>query len=609
MALTSEVYLCKNTKLFPGSEDSYYFASETARKNFFVGKSSNALHFTGLSFIRENRPIRLNVNYETAEECDYLIFCNSAYTSKWIYCFITGVTYVNDNVTDITFMVDPIQTWLPSCTLSNCMVERDTLNTDTKWSAIQNIEDFVKGSMFPTAKGDLMSAISPDISYSNEYVCVVSNAIVAPTGSEVEGRNSFYATFNDKYANNCGRGDNLIYYVFNKSILGTNNAISKLMADLVAETTSGTLFASKYRVFSVMMIPQLCLPTAIISALNASQYAIGAICPDTASFDEVNSHSGVSYRTSWAGVLNSLGIGSFTTANYTSTPKDQTLAISWSTASAGIFENYTAKNNKLFNAPYTKLRILNNMGEAMDLSPEYFGGFTRQPQDLTFYFKVFGFLSISPDLVLFPMDYLGSGSATINPNYRISIAPYPQLPHNEDSFSEWLQQNNISNSIKGAQGLLQVGFGVAGALGSGGALAGPSIGMAAAGITQLTGLASSVHQAKVNGISTNIPNNSGAVASGLNLHKFSWQLLSLRYYDANSCDDYLSKYGYAFNGFKTPSFTKRTKWDYVKTSGAGFSSAPVPAPAQAQILDRLNAGLRLWKGDYLGNYNQTNAIA
>ena len=607
MALISELYLCKNTKLFPGSEDSYYFATETARKNFFVGKSSNALHFTALSYIRETRAVRIPVNIETAEECDYMIFCNADYGNKWYYCFVDECRYINDATTEVSFIIDPVQTWLPSCTLSSCMVERNTLNTDTKWSAIQNIEDFVKGSMFPTAKGDLLTGVSPDTSYSNEYVCVVSNAIIGPSNYTAT---SFKAKFNDRYGKNCGRGDNLIYYIFNTSVLTGNTAVSKCLANLVSEAVSGELWNDKYRVFNVCMVPELCLPTAIITAMKSSVNNIGIICPDTTILDDTIGPGSDTIRGAWANFysLNSIS-GGITASAYITAPKDVTLALSWDNAKVGIFENYTPKNNKLYNAPYTKLRILNNMGEAMDLSPEYFGGFTRQPQDLTFYFKVYGFLSISPDLVLYPMDYLGSGSATINPNYRMSIAPYPQLPYNEDSFAQWLQQNNIANSIKGAQGLLQVGMGIAGIVASGGAATPVTAGMVASGAMSLASLGQSFGQAKSNGISTNIPNNSGAVASGLNLHKFSWQLLSLRYYDANSCDDYLSKYGYAFNGFGTPSFTKRSKWDYVKTNGASFSSAPVPAAAQKQILERLNSGLRMWHGDYLGDYNQNNAIA
>lgn len=611
MALISELYLCKNTKLFPGSEDSYYFATETARKNFFVSKSSNALHFTALSYVRETRAVRIPVNIETAEECDYMIFCNADYGNKWYYCFIDECRYINDATTEVSFIIDPVQTWLPSCTLSSCMINRRTLNSDTKWSNILNKEDFVTGSLYPTAQGNLMSAVSPDTSYANEYVCIVSNAVICPSGSSSGGHYTFYARFNDYYAQNCGRGDNLIYYIFNKSLLGTNSALSQAIADLIAETVSGTLFNDNYRVYSVMMIPELCIPAGAITALKASAYALAAVCPNTSAFDYLDTHVGdtFTYKSKWESFFTTAGVGSFTVASYSSTPKDMTLAISWDTAKVGIFENYSPKNNKLYNSPYTKLRILNNMGEAMDLSPEYFGGFTRQPQDLTFYFKVYGFLSISPDLVLYPMDYLGSGSATINPNYRMSIAPYPQLPHNENSFAEWLQQNNVANAIKGAQGLLQVGFGAAGAIASGGALAAPSVGMAISGATQLAGLTSSFSQAKANGISTNIPNNVGAVASGLNLHKFSWQLLSLRYYDANSCDDFMSKNGYAFNGFGIPSFTYRSKWDYVKAEGASFSNAPVPAQAQREIINRLNSGLRMWHGDYLGDYSQNNAIA
>jgi hypothetical protein len=132
--------------------------------------------------------------------------------------------------------------------------------------------------------------------------------------------------------------------------------------------------------------------------------------------------------------------------------------------------------------------------------------------------------------------------------------------------------------------------------------------MIGGGAASLASLGVDIGRAKSEGISTNIPSNSGATATGMGLHKFSWQLLSMRYFDANSCDDYMSKEGYAFLGFGVPAFTYRTSWDYVKTNGASFASAPIPTDAQRDIIAKLDAGLRLWKGNYLGDYSRSNAI-
>lgn len=594
MSLTTEVYLCKNTKLFPGCTDNYYFANESARKSFFQGKSAAGLHFTALSYQRETRAMRLPVALMHAEECDYLMFNNPAYENKWIYAFIEKCIYINDEVTEVRFIVDPVQTWLPSCTLAPSEILSETVAVDSKFSEIMNIADYISGTFKPHAKGTLTAASD----YATEYVCITSNALICPdkNSSHYDGT-KWQAHFSTEYGNNCGKGDTLCYYVFKLSALTNADFISKALGAMASEAISGTLFAAKYKVLNICMVPAICLPAGAVAHLeSADKTNIACICPDPDRFnDQIDSTAGgdpISLNDCWTSLYTYGSVdGSFEAYSYNASPRVTEAILSLDTASVGIFGGYTPKNNKLYSAPYCKLRILNNMGDAIDLWPQYFTNFSTAPFDFNFRFAIYGILGESPDVVLYPKAYLKSGSNTINPEYRLSMAPFPNLPYNENKFAEWLQQNSISNALRVGKGVMELAVGnIPGAISTG------------------ANMLSEVNNVTSQGISTNLPSNTGAVATALELHAFKWEYLSLQYYDAVNVDNHFKKYGYKVSIFSTPAFNSRVSFDYCQTSDAAFSSAPIPGDMQKELISLMDRGLRLWHGNYLGDYSRDNPI-
>lgn len=63
-------------------------------------------------------------------DCNYIMWNNIVYGSKWFYAFIIAVDYVNPNVCHITYEIDVLQTWAFDYTLNTCYIEREHTETD-----------------------------------------------------------------------------------------------------------------------------------------------------------------------------------------------------------------------------------------------------------------------------------------------------------------------------------------------------------------------------------------------------------------------------------------------------------------------------------------------
>lgn len=69
--------------------------------------------------------IKVEKKCDDLYDCNYMAFTNINYGSKVFYCFIKEVKYINDNVTEIVYEIDPLQTWMFDYTLGSCFVERE----------------------------------------------------------------------------------------------------------------------------------------------------------------------------------------------------------------------------------------------------------------------------------------------------------------------------------------------------------------------------------------------------------------------------------------------------------------------------------------------------
>lgn len=101
------------------------FASLTAQETYFLGLSYVSVD--GSMYQRKDSSIYYPDNYDDLVEYSYVMYQNENYSSKWFYAFITGMEYINDNMTKISIMTDCFQTWQFDLTYKTSFVEREMI--------------------------------------------------------------------------------------------------------------------------------------------------------------------------------------------------------------------------------------------------------------------------------------------------------------------------------------------------------------------------------------------------------------------------------------------------------------------------------------------------
>lgn len=125
----TNIRLLKNVPLDTTYQHTILFTSASAQASYFQGKQKYNL--TGYSYQRVQRGrSRVGIVADNIYDCNYMMFQNTNFGSKWFYAFITGIEYINNACSEITFEIDVMQTWMMDYTLEPCFVEREHSVTD-----------------------------------------------------------------------------------------------------------------------------------------------------------------------------------------------------------------------------------------------------------------------------------------------------------------------------------------------------------------------------------------------------------------------------------------------------------------------------------------------
>ena len=123
-----DLYLCK-TKLENDYKNQLTWNNINTQNEYFNGTVQNT--FNEYTYMKKDSTITVGANIDDIIDCNYLFYINNGFTSKRYYCFITGMTYVNENTTRITIETDCFQTWYFELQYNRCFVEREHVNNDT----------------------------------------------------------------------------------------------------------------------------------------------------------------------------------------------------------------------------------------------------------------------------------------------------------------------------------------------------------------------------------------------------------------------------------------------------------------------------------------------
>lgn len=110
-------------------DDSQHTYAKAAQATYFSSKAKYTL--TNQSYQRLQRGwMSVRIKADDLYDCNYIMFQNTSYGNKWFYAFLKTVEYKNDNVSEIEFEIDDMQTWWFDYNLEVCFVEREHTITD-----------------------------------------------------------------------------------------------------------------------------------------------------------------------------------------------------------------------------------------------------------------------------------------------------------------------------------------------------------------------------------------------------------------------------------------------------------------------------------------------
>lgn len=125
----TNIKILHNVPLENTYDHTIYFATAAAQNTYFAGLVKYNL--TAYTYQRVNKGVmRVSGKADNYYDCNYLMFQNTNFGSKWFYAFITSVEYINNETTELTFEIDVIQTWLFDAHVEECFIERQHSITD-----------------------------------------------------------------------------------------------------------------------------------------------------------------------------------------------------------------------------------------------------------------------------------------------------------------------------------------------------------------------------------------------------------------------------------------------------------------------------------------------
>ena len=551
----SDVYLLK-CPLELDDMNQLTFANAAAQTTYFSGLTKLYLNEGDYTYQRKDGVIRAGALFDDIQQYNYVMYKNTNHGNKWYYAYITGMEYLNDNVTAISIKTDPFQTYQFDLTYKKCFVEREHVNDDTigKHTVPEGLE-------------------------IGEYIVQSSTP------------------YNPKSPN----------YDSNHTVIAQQNLITFQVSDLrplvpIIGNHWYNVTNGLFNGLALFGVQTAAMARKIIQAYDADDKhdAITAIfmCP-TAFFDGC-------IRVELANDVDILVPQDSSKYTTLMAATSQPL-VAWIGGNAV----YYPKNKKLFCYPYNFLAIDNNCGGVAEF---HFEDFALNNNGMpTVSFAMIGSLTQGCAIKLVPNNYKemadASGVSSGNFSYGVVGPKFPLCAWNSDYYLNWQTQNAVSQPFGAFGAVAAGGLSIASAL----AFSNPITAIAGA-IGLIGAIGNSVSQKyeaekHPNQAKGNL--SSADLLIGMNAglgNTFTVKHMTIRPEYCKICDDFFSMFGYKVNEVKVPNITGRANWNYVKTIGA-YIAADIPQEDLKEIKDMFDKGITLWHNpNTFMDYSQANGI-
>lgn len=179
IAPNTSIIILKNIPLDVTYTHTIYFSSATAQYNYFSNKKKYTQE--KCSYTSPNK-IRVGIKSDNLYDCNYIMYKNTNFTNKWFYAFITHVEYVNNEVAELTILIDVMQTWMFDYEIRPSFVEREHVTSDNIGEHLID-EGLAIGDYITNTIGS---------KYFTEWWIIVGSTMIVSNGEVVSAPSNVY---------------------------------------------------------------------------------------------------------------------------------------------------------------------------------------------------------------------------------------------------------------------------------------------------------------------------------------------------------------------------------------------------------------------------------
>lgn len=256
------IYILNNIPLNKSYEHTVYYPDRDAQAQAFMAYKKYTL--TDYSYQRSQLgTIRVSLKYEQLIDCNYLMFKNTNFENKWFYAFITGIGYISNDVTDVYYDLDVMQTWCYDYEFLPTFVDRQHSKTDG-WYENTQPEGLELGADYDRIiKLSFNTCSSGDADRTFLILATTSPTGTHPSGGVVNGVVYSLYQYTGKSADVLSKINQFIDNGLESNIVGIYTCPDK--TTITKNYTRGNVLGNKYEVRNKKL---LCYPYSFITVNN-----------------------------------------------------------------------------------------------------------------------------------------------------------------------------------------------------------------------------------------------------------------------------------------------------------------------------------------------------
>lgn len=521
-----------------------HFNTRSEQHTWFASHLTNSLSRSDYTYQRTDHAVCVPYNAETLYGYNYCMYQNANYGSRWFYCFITNVEYVNESTTRLFLETDFMQTWFPDLTVPPCFVEREHVNNDAIGAHIKD-EGLSTGEMVCTYTA-----------YDETSLYTIVSSAVEPLedGNYVNVEGDIYANVS------CGTAltafdmalpDQRGQFKRFMQALADNGQQDAVNAIYMVPATASPGFASKVNGYGTWVKGDNEPANEKVLSWNLGFTSLDGYTPKNSKC--------YCYPFEYAEVSNLQG-------------SNQQFALEfWSNKGT-----VTLKRTGGVDVNAGQVYIPQGYN-GMD---EFWEGAVNMPAYPTCSWVYQTFNNYLGQSEANGYGFLGMNSATELPIFSAVASG---------------AANTVTSVMYGTM--------AAGPAGAAAGLIGGAIGMAG----DIANANANLNRQSRQPNTARGGTNSSVTLANIDGFKLAVRKYTVRAEIAEQIDDFFSMYGYNVSVLKKPNITGRRSWNFVKTCGANVKGK-APAPVLSKINTLLDNGVTFWHVDDVGNYSLSNSI-